>query len=107
MPPDPPHSLSSGSKQVASAAPGLSFLCVHEPDECFVNQSCGLQCLPGSLVLQLLGRQPTQFTVYQRQEPLRRVGISPLNRTEDLYNFLHGLQHEQAADARDYAWLRV
>ena len=81
------------SAAAAKKCPRLSqcwaFSDVHQPDVRLVDQGCGLERLPGLLLGHLLGRQPAQFLIDQRQELLGRVGIALLDGGEDSGDLVH------------------
>jgi hypothetical protein len=54
-----------------------------------VNQCRGLQLLARPLTGQLLGGQPQQFVIDQRQEPRGGVRVALLNRGQDAGDLAH------------------
>ena len=51
---DAPHGLGRGGEEVAAAVPVLDLFDIHQPEVRLMDQSCGLECLPGFLVGELL-----------------------------------------------------
>ena len=87
---DAAHRLGRRGEEVAAAVPVLGLLHVHQAEVRLVDQSGGLQCLPGFLLGQLLGRQPAQLVVDQREELIGRLRIAPLDGGEDARDVAQG-----------------
>jgi hypothetical protein len=63
---DPPHRLRCRRKEVSPAVPMLGLFRVHQPDVGLVDESGGLERLPGLLPRHLGGSELPQFLVNQR-----------------------------------------
>jgi hypothetical protein len=60
-----------------------------QPQVRFVHQGGGLERLPGLLADHLLGRQPTQLVVDERQQLLGGVRVALLDRGQDVGDLGH------------------
>src|SRR5262249_25422231 len=78
-----------GGEEVPPAVPVLRLVPVHKPDVGFVDQGRGLEGLADLLVGHLLGRQPPQLVIDERQELLGGVLIALLQGPEDAGDLVH------------------
>jgi hypothetical protein len=83
------HGLGGRCEEITSAVPALGPFGIDQPQIRLVDERRGLQCLPGLLVRQFLRGQLAEFVVDERQQLLRRVGIAPLNRRQNLRDVRH------------------
>src|SRR5262245_55035114 len=89
---DAAHGLGGGGEEMAAAVPVLRPLDVHQSQISLVHQRRGLERLAGPFVGHLLGRQPVQLVVDQRQELLRGVRVALLDVIQDLGDVGHSPQ---------------
>src|SRR5262245_57391022 len=67
---DSPHGIGGSREEVSAISIDPRLGDAHQPQEGLVDQSCGFERLPASLLLQSLRRQLSQLIVDQRQELL-------------------------------------
>ena len=67
----------------------LSFVDVHEPQVCLVDEGGGLERLAGPLAGQLLRRQLAQLVIDQRQELAGGVRIAVGDGVQDARDLAH------------------
>jgi hypothetical protein len=98
---DSPHGFGGGAKEMTTAVPGgLSLFRAEQAEPGLVDQGGRLQCLSGPIVGHLCGRQSAQLLVQQRQQVLRRLGLTPLNTIEQPCHLAHGIFWTTSQDPR-------
>ena len=75
------HGLGGGGEEVPPAVPARGVARAYEAQVGLVDQGRGLEGLPGPLLGQLLGRQPAQLVIDQRQELLGGAPVALLDGT--------------------------
>jgi hypothetical protein len=85
---DPTHRFSGGGEEMCACLPGrLPVPPQSQPG--FMDQSCGLERLPGLLLGHFLGGDPAQLPVNQRQEFVRRLHSPSLDCFQDVGQLAH------------------
>ena len=90
---DSSHRLGGGGEEVPPRIPARGLHAADELNVSVVNQSRGLQSLPGLLVDQLLRGQLAQFVVDERQELLGGLWIALIDGGQDASDFIHRGRH--------------
>jgi hypothetical protein len=80
---NPSNCLGRGGEEEAAAVPLLNLFGIHKPEIRLVYQCRRLKRLAGFLMVHLLGRQPPQLIVDERQKLLGRLGIALLDGRQD------------------------
>jgi hypothetical protein len=72
---DPAHYLRCDSKEVGSILPvGISL--INEPEVCFVDKRCGLECMPSAFPNHIVMGQPSQFVINPGNQFFQRLLIA-------------------------------
>ena len=96
---DAAHGQRGGGEEVAAAVPTrLDADPRHQAQVRLVDQGRGVERLARFLVGQLVGRQPAQLVVNQRQELFGRLGVALLDRRQNAGDVAHG------EEPRDRSW---
>src|SRR5262249_61977222 len=91
---DAAHGFGGRGEEVAAVTPlGLPGRMApqDQPQVGFVDEGGGLERLAGLLLGQLLGREPPQLVIDQRQELARRVGVAFVDGRQDTRDVAHGI----------------
>jgi hypothetical protein len=88
---DAPHRLGGGSEEVAPAVPGLSVAAADQAQIGFVNKCGGIERLAGLFLGHLVGREPAQLVIDQRQELLGGVRVALVDGGKDPSDIGHEL----------------
>ncbi len=89
---DAAHGLGGGGEEVPAAGPVLGRLPAQQSQIRLMHQGGCLQGLAGPFVGQLLGGEPAQLVVYERQQLLRSVRVAVFDRGQDLRDIGHAVQ---------------
>ncbi len=100
---DAPHGFGGGGKEMAPTFPGLQLISVNNPQVGFMDQIGGLETLARRFPSHLLGREPAQLLVNQRQQLGRRLGIALVDGGEDTSEFAHS-KHRVLQDDTSPTW---
>src|ERR1043166_493419 len=85
---DAPHGLRRRRKKMTASIP-LVLARADQTQVGFMHQRGGLKGLAGLLLGHLVGGQPAQLTINQRQQFTSRLGIALLNRFENAGHLAH------------------
>ena len=79
-----PHGLGRRGEKMFAAVPLFVGVRPNKPQIGFMHQSRRFQRLPRPLLREPMRRQPTQFIVNERQQPLRRVRFAGFDGFQDV-----------------------
>jgi hypothetical protein len=84
-----PHGRGSRGKEMLPILISLRLIALDEFQKGFMHERCAVQGLPRFFQAQFLGRQLAKLIIDQRQQLLRGLGLTLLDRREDAGDGVH------------------